>query len=365
MTKKYFEMAQKACGIGFNPHGLLADKTLRNSFKPLDMHTEDWSHVYLCHGVGGDELAHLMRRLKRCGVGYETFREEIKLWKFPKRYHGTMKGAWRLFSDTRAAAAQKEDGSWKSSASELLTIIPIVLDWICRYMSDQLPGEVESFRRFCEVIDYIQGLKHQIQHDVHELQRRVVRHLHQHALVYGKEHWTPKWHATLHLTAQIIRDGGIVLDTLANERDHQVPKSYGDIIKNLDHFEEYVLKRSLAHQINELKTYEERLSLVGAATWSEDLGASTAAGMSIDGVHIAIGDFVRTPAGDIVEVKLCGLVGTNLFLLGDACELLDRSETSLVARRQHDLRLVWVRCFTDVSTVRCWKPFDRVLRMVV
>ena len=118
-------------------------------------------------------MAHLMRRLKRCGVGYDTFREEIKLWKFPKIYHGTMKGAWRLFSDTRAAAAQKEDGSWKSSASELLTIIPIVLDWIYRYMSDQLPGEVESFRRFCEVIDYIQRLKHQIQHDVHELQRRV------------------------------------------------------------------------------------------------------------------------------------------------------------------------------------------------
>ena len=105
-------MAQKACGITFNPHGLLADKTLRNSFKPLDMHTEDWSHVYLCHGVGGDELAHLMRRLKGCGVGHDTFREDIKLWKFTKGYHGTMKGAWRLFSDTRAAAAQKEDGPW-------------------------------------------------------------------------------------------------------------------------------------------------------------------------------------------------------------------------------------------------------------
>ena len=208
-----------------------------------------------------------------------------------------MKGAWRLFSGTRAAAAQQDDGSWKSNAFVLLTIMPSVLDWLFKYMRDQLPCAVESLWRGCEVIDYIQSLKHQIQHDVHEMQRLVERHLHQHALVYGKEHWTPKWHATLHLTAQIIRDGDIVLDTLANERDHQVPKSYGDIIKNLEHFEEYVLKRSLAHQINELKTYEERPSLVGAATWSEDLGASTAAGMSIDAVHIAIGDFVRTPAG--------------------------------------------------------------------
>ena len=31
--------------------------------------------------------------------------------------------------------------------------------------------------------------------------------------------------ATLHLTSQIIRVGGIVLDTLANERDHQVQKA--------------------------------------------------------------------------------------------------------------------------------------------
>ena len=52
MANKYDEMAQKACGIRFNPHGLLADKTLRNNFKPLDMHTEDWSHVYFAMALG-------------------------------------------------------------------------------------------------------------------------------------------------------------------------------------------------------------------------------------------------------------------------------------------------------------------------
>ena len=84
MTKKYFEMTQKACGITFNPHGLLADKTLRDLFKPLDMHTEDWSHVYLCHGVGGDELAHLMRRLKRCGVGTTHFGKRLSFGSSPE-----------------------------------------------------------------------------------------------------------------------------------------------------------------------------------------------------------------------------------------------------------------------------------------
>ena len=69
----------------------------------------------------------------------------------------------------------------------------------------------------------------------------VEEHLRVHKLVYGNEHWTPKWHATLHLAAQIERDGGIVLDTIVNERAHQTCKSFGDIMKNLDRFGEYVL----------------------------------------------------------------------------------------------------------------------------
>ena len=44
-SKENFEFAQKACGLSFNSRGLLADESLRIYFKPLDMHTEDWSHV--------------------------------------------------------------------------------------------------------------------------------------------------------------------------------------------------------------------------------------------------------------------------------------------------------------------------------
>ena len=249
----------------------------------------------------------------------------------------------------------------------MLGITPIILDWISRHMSNYMPGEVESFRRFCEVIDYIQGLKHQIHGDVPKLQKLIERHLHQHSLVYGKDHWGFKWHSCLHLMRQIIRDKGIVLDTLANERDHQVAKSYCDIMKNINHFEEYVLKRSLAYQTNQLEKFDERPSLVGTAIWSEELGAYTTAKMSFEGVHIAVGDFVRTHSGDIVEVKLCGLADADLFLIGDVCEKLDRSEASFVVRRQLDLILVWVRCCTDVTLIKCWRKFSEaqdVLRMI-
>ena len=138
----------------------------------------------------------------------------MTLWKWPKHHTGG-KGVWRLFSDTRAKA---NDEGWKSSAGEFLMLYPIVLDWASTHVSKRLPGEIESFRRLCDVIDYIQALKHGIARDTGRLHALIEAHLRGHKLVYGNEHWTPKWHATLHLAGQIERDDGYVFDTIPDER---------------------------------------------------------------------------------------------------------------------------------------------------
>ena len=94
----------------------------------------------------------------------------------------------------------------------------MVLDVISRSRhAEDLPGEVLSFTKFCAVLDYIQDLKHGSASDTDKLQILVQEHLRMHELVYGSADWTPKWHATLHLSDQIKRDGGIVLDTISNE----------------------------------------------------------------------------------------------------------------------------------------------------
>ena len=221
-------------------------------------------------------------------------------------------------------------------------------------MSKHLLGEIESFRRLCAVIDYIQALKHGIARDTGRLHALNEAHLHQHKLVYGNEHWTPKWHATLHLAEQVERDGGIVFDTIVSERAHQTCKSFGDTIKNLAYFEEYVLCRPLANQINELSILQGSPGLDGDTVWSSELGALTAAKMSCNGMHIHRGNFVLTREGAIVEVKVCGMTNGNLFLLGDACQTKERTATSLVVVRRLSLQLV--RDNQDVTCARCWKP---------
>ena len=111
----------------------------------------------------------------------------MQLWTWQKHLTGG-KGVWRLFSDKRA---KSNDEGWKSSAGEFLMIYPIVLDWVSTHVSKRLPGEIESFRRLCAVIDYIQALKHGIAKDTGSLHVLIEAHLRSHRLVYGNDQWTP------------------------------------------------------------------------------------------------------------------------------------------------------------------------------
>ena len=74
-----------------------------------------------------------------------------------------------------AARAKANNEGWKSSAGEFLMICPIVLDWVSTNVGEQLPGEVESFRRLCVV------RKTRRLHALSEAR------LHQHKPVYGNE----------------------------------------------------------------------------------------------------------------------------------------------------------------------------------
>ena len=224
-----------------------------------------------------------------------------------------------------------------------------------------MTGKVLSLAKLCE------DLKHGRDNDTDKLQTLAEECLRVHELVYGSADWTPKWHSTLHLSGQVDRDG-VVFDTVSNERDHQIPKSFGDIITNLVVFEEYVLTRSVANQVTELSNFQLSPGLEGETTWNSRLGAFTALSMSCKGLHIAVGDYVLSREGSIVEVQICGRKEDgNLFLLGDVCLTKERAATSVVVLRRHSLLLMWVRDTHDVTSARCWKPLSKSgeLRVIV
>ena len=200
LTKWNFEMAEKACGLSYNPRGLLWDRRLRRICPPAEFVLEDWSHVYLCKGIGGDEIWCLLSRIKqREGKElYARLREEVCAWRWPYFRSSQCKNTWQIFSDARAESNRSANG-WKSSSSEFLSVAPILLNWVSTHFGRSLPGEVESFRRLYAIIDYILALKYGRAADANHLGNLIDAHFRQHVLVYGDGLIGPKWHRALHL----------------------------------------------------------------------------------------------------------------------------------------------------------------------
>ena len=359
LTKLMFEMAEKATGLNYNPQGLLWDLQLRNICRPVDFVLEDWSHVYLCKGIGGDEIWCLLARIKTLPEGdqlYARLRKEVCAWRWPAFRSRQCKNTWQIFSESRAKS-NKDANGWKSSSGELLSVAPILLNWASTHFGRSLPNEVESFRKLCAIIDYILALKYGRATDANHLGNMIEAHFRHHVLVYGDGLIGPKWHRALHLSQQIASMNGRVLDTFCNERDHQIPKGFADCFRgNLGKLEEYVLCRILAYQRDSLQKFNERPCLVGECHWQEDFGAYIANRMHCNGLHLAIGDFVVTKAKEVVQVRVCGLSGGHLFLLGDACEVTHNRGTSMeVVRTETPLRLIWITDNTDVDSCKCWQ----------
>ena len=357
LTKGKYELAEKATGLKYNPQGLLWDLQLRNICRPIDFALDDWSHVYLCKGIGGDAIWCLLAQIKtRVGNQlYARLREEVCAWSWPRHRSSQCKNTWQIFSEKRAKSNSDANG-WKSSSSELLSVAPILLNWASTHFGTSLPGEVESFRRLCAIIDYFLALKYGKAADANNLQNLIEAHFRQHVLVHGDDLIGPKWHRALHLPRQIAKMKGLVLDTFCNERDHQIPKGFADCYRgHLHKMEEYVFCRTLAYQKEALLKFNERPGLVGECHWQEELGAHLANSLHCKGLRVSARDFVVTKTKEVVEVRVCGLSGSNLFLLGDACEVTHNRETSMEVARTESLRLIWITDNTDVEVATCWQ----------
>ena len=331
LTKEKFELMELTTGITYNANGIMFNKRSQKLMPPLDTYTDDWAHSYLAKGVGGDELYNLLKALKQKKVSYAALQDECKSYEWP-RSRDNGKYSWQVFAEKRAESNKE---GWKSSMSEFLYILPIILQFAQSNFGHSLPNEVESFRRLAEVIDYIQALKygHVRRAKAGTLTKLQESHFEKHLETYGPGLVKPKWHSGLHFDDQINRDGGIVLDTLTNERENKVPKAFGDAIQKIADFSRVVLARSLAHQINALKKLKEYPHLLGAPHWREEIHAWIPHSLDCGGLVIGTRDIIRNQDGEYVEILACGQTDRSLFILGDQFIVLEQSRTTARLQR--------------------------------
>ena len=329
ITENEFRLREISYGLTFNPDGLLAAIDLRPYVGPCSTYTADWVHQFLQGGCAAVQFFLLLFRLQSINIEFDDLQEMCDAsWQWPFQVQHIGKRCSRLFSEKRKRACQT---GWKSTCTELLTVMPLVLHFLESVVATTmlLGAEIECFRKLCHAIDCIQALKHG---DLafERCSIAIESSFNAFVAVYGESRLIPKFHYSLHDAAQYLRDS-LVLDTLTVERKHQEPTMIANKIDNTTTFEKSVVARMLWTQFRSLAGYDPRDGLRGkTAEWPEiaalvgDPHVEVSESLVRRGGQVCIGDIIFA-YGNVFVVKVCGTTGTGrLFVLGHAGELATR-----------------------------------------
>jgi len=252
-----------------------------------------------------------------------------------------------ITSKVKMERVMKQGEEFKSTASEALSIYPVIRSFLQRYRMlehDDIDVAicVQSFLAVCSLLD---TLKSSMCGEVNpeELHDKVVCHLCSFSAAYGECKFIPKHHYCLHLAQGAARHG-ILLSTFVHERRHKLVKRFATEIANAGAwFEKSVeIEGGVAH-INHLSGDDEddlptfiddcRLRLVGACKEIPDEcrlslgdflnmrivgGVTSKRAVGANGRIISEDDVVHVSLGGldhVASVRLHVLVNQTLFTL--------------------------------------------------
>jgi len=241
-THARLENLEKGCGFSANPHGLLANVSLRAHFRVMSVATYDWMHCALQNGVLTEELflyAKAFRPVGHSAKDIETFLRDG--WQFPTCTRN-MGNLHHVFDAYRSRSSDKAN-HLKASAGELLGLYGMLRHFAATHVGDHpaLAGQRASFEAGCHVIDLILQAKRGIipLPDAAVLMKDACKkHLALTIAAYGDDHVKPKHHWMLDFAEQLSTKP-CILDAFIIERLHLRAKRHADRI-----FELGVLERS-------------------------------------------------------------------------------------------------------------------------
>ena len=172
--------------------------------------------------------------------------EYVVPWGFPMK-----RSVAHLFTENKAAANYRKKG-FTSTASEMLTLVPVLLRYFEHVVlpRGRLLGHARSMIAVLTVIVLLQAIR-SCTVAPEDLAAAIVTHLMAYREAYGASEMRPKHHYALHLP-DMLRRFGLLLTTLTQERKHRLVKKYTRFRCNLKSFELSTLEDITAHQHWEL-----------------------------------------------------------------------------------------------------------------
>ena len=321
VSKAQFARFEYSLGLNFNPEGALWSRDLLACLRggPVSCSLFDWMHVYLVNGAFHSEVTACMEAAK----GVLSFHEAhayLQPWTFPKAL--SSRGV------TGRALFKKIDETVKSSASEGLTIYPVlrsmVLERIPENRSPALDLARRSFLALCQVLDVLRQCFRKEQPSGGQLAEAIQAHTLCRAAAYGTDEFQPKVHYALHLPEFLTR--GRLLQCWVHERKHKDLKKWATDLANASlattAFERSILQSSILAQDTALNALDRCVGFSLESTQNVPPKVLAALGAYL-GMHVLLarmgfalrGPTMKVSKGDVVLGDNSGKIGEVWFFV--------------------------------------------------
>ena len=250
-TQAEFKQLQQASGLGYNHHALLSSDTLLSAglLKPVSLYCYDYMHLLTSHGVLNDILYQVLESLPSSVKVWQTLASWIQLWQLPKGYNCN---PCKLF-DAKAVTSSKKAGTFKCSASEMLSIYKL-MQYFLQVMfvaHNVMVEQCACFIAWANLLDFLVSIPHLQQPSPRELVSLVEQALQSTVAAGFADGMKPKQHWALHLP-DCLRRWSQLPSCFALERKHQQPRKFGSVHCKLQTYEKGLLTAVTMEHVNTL-----------------------------------------------------------------------------------------------------------------
>ena len=304
----------------------------------------DYMHGLLSNGLLSYATFYLLQVLD----GWKNFAEYCKFWQLPKQF-----SAIRICNvlDDKRVVKHKKSGKLNSTASELLSLLPILAHYIRQVCGDKHQKETEAFLSMQALQEALQaGWSGKLTHDI-------VFVLVEEALAKWKNAGWPfrrKNHWLLHFS-QCVRTHTACISCFAMERKHKQISRKTNLVQNTTSFEASAMREVVTAELQllaEADSLDNSIGLLGpkAAAKKDHVLANMIWPTAISGQvtialtarcrdgNVSVGDLALFHDPDHPELKWsCGLVNKFVQHGDDRRCILQRFSM----QRLHSHHAVW------------------------
>ena len=334
LSNSAMQKKEKAAGFNYNPHGFLADHTLRATLPPSAF-LLDCMHLYWSNGVVSWEVVKSFEHWQKSKLegDLEGFLE------LPWQTH-SIENATPSFRKKMGHNSNFTGSSYAGKASNLQMFLPLFHYFLERTVGTRevMQKELESMRALRRVTMSLRNLSHEPSaNEIDIFQDLQVNHHKLAGAAFGSSFIKPKHHFRFHTVLQ-WKKFGVYADTFACEKKHKMYKSHIGLHRfdpwaqdETGKFSHLTLRAVWQHHVASLEKFDFLDGLLGKESVPDELSqilpgriCKSASKMQHAGRTICAGDVLL---GDHPGVVLAGVMcDSSMFVLLKPLHLQERNE---------------------------------------